>query len=302
MKYTFVLLALLALIAFSFGCKPSDKDPMPKETIELDNVAWEYSQKFSLVRYTESPDYRDICIKIDGEDGSFLYLKLPQEYLDSIPSMPYEINGWAAYYLNASLLTSYPLASYPLEGRAKIQLLGLDPITHQLRLTFDAVVHKPIIVGQGFVNKHFKSGEILAIDFKEVNSFASVFDFEFKKDQAVWNINESGVDLQYEVVNWFFFSDESFPEASGILLNIPWGQALGTNQINSSNQIDSSNRLYVIYQQGSFNWTLESGELTLEENSFRDAKQKGRFNAVFHHPNFPDQKFQITEGRFEVSF
>ncbi|MBC7776980.1 MAG: hypothetical protein H7246_16230 [Phycisphaerae bacterium] len=287
MKYTF---AFLALLIFSFGCDPSDTDTLPDETIELDNATWNYSQKYSLVQFGGTPARRDIHVKIDGEDGSYLYLTLPQEYLDSIPSMPYEVNGRVAYYSNSSI----PIDVY-LDGPATIQLLGIDANTQQLQLAFDATVRGVVTVGHNNVEKHFRSG-VISIDFKELKASATVIDFEIKRDQAVWHISEMGSHMTNGQVRWFYYSDEAIPEASGINLYIPWGQALGTFHI------DSTMFSILYYEQGSKSWTLESAELTVEENSFRDAKQKGSFKAVFHRPDFPDQKFEVTEGRFAVSF
>lgn len=283
MKHTFILLALLA---FAFGCKSNDPDYLPQDAIELDNATWEYSQKSALVRFAGTPAHRDIYIKIDGEDGANLYLILPQQNLDSIPSMPYEINGRAAYYSNSIIPTDYAP-----EGPATIQLLGIDANTQQLRLSFEAVV-----IGQDGVEKHFKSGEISAISFKEVNAFASFIDYEIKKDQEVWSINERDAHMHYGEVNWFLYNTVAFPEASGFYLRIPWGQPLGTFQIAPTNMFP------ITFEKGVKRWILESAEITLEENSFQDAKQKGRFKGIFHHPNFPDQKFEVTDGRFEVNY
>jgi len=285
MKYTFVF---LALFAFSFGC---DKGSLPQESITLDNATWEYSQKSSLVQFAGTPYYRYVYIKIDGEDGSYLYLMLPLQDLDSFPSTPYEFNGKAAYYPNSATQTDIPL-----EGAATIQLLEVNANTQQLRLSFDAVVFEVINDGQDSLAKHFKSGDISAIDYKESNAFASALGYEFKMNQDVWHISERSIVMRYGQINWLFFNDEMFPETAYLGFNIPWGQALGTYQSTPTTSFP------IYYGKGGKPWILESGEITLEENNFRDAKQKGRFKAIFQHPDFPDQKFEVTEGRFEVSF
>lgn len=290
MKHLFWLLAILP---FFFSCNPEDNDSPPPEIIELDGATWNYTEKFGLIRFAGSingnhPAFRDIYVKIDGQDGSFLYLILPQELFDSLPSMPYEIEGKAAYYANSGVLTESPL-----EGLAIITLLGIDPNTQEMRLSFDAVVNK---VDDTSVHKHFKSGEISAIDFKEVNGYASMVQYEIMNDQNMWHISEYGSDMQNGQIDWMFYNSDSFPMSTTVRLAIPWGQVLGISQV------EPGSPRAMTLDTGGINWILESGEITLEENNFRAASQKGHFRGVFHHPDFPDQKFQISEGKFEVSF
>lgn len=286
MKHIFVFLALLA---FSFGC---NKDSLRKEFIELDNTAWEYSQKSSLVQLGgTSFTPRNIYVKIDGENGSYLYLMLPLQGLDTLPSTPYEFKGKAAYYPNSGIQTDIPL-----EGAATIQLLEVNANTQQLRLAFDAVVFELINAGQDSVERHFKCAELSAIGYKEVNVFASVSDSEIKMGQDVWQSDGRYPRLHYGQVTWFSSNNEIYPDEAYLGFTIPWGLPLGTYQSNPT----SSLPLY--YIKGQKDWILESGEMTLEENSFPNAKQKGRFKGIFHHPDIPDQKFEVTDGRFEVSF
>ncbi|MBC7777323.1 MAG: hypothetical protein H7246_17955, partial [Phycisphaerae bacterium] len=223
MKYTFVF---LALFAFSFGCDRSDIDCcLPKETIELDNIAWEFSHKSSLVQFAGSPYDRYIYVKMDGEDGSFLYLMLPLQDLDSFPSTPYEFKGKAAYYPNSSVQTDNPL-----EGAATIQLLEVNANTQQLRLAFDADVYEVINAGQDSVARHFNSGELSAIGFKEVNEFAGAIDFEIKMGQDLWQFGGINFGMHYGQISWLSFNNEVYPEQAYFGFIIPWGQALGTYQ------------------------------------------------------------------------
>lgn len=288
------LLLLLALFPFFFSCNPEEDDSMPPEAIELDDVAWNYTEKSSLIRYAGTPVLRDIFVKIDGVDGSYLYLTLPREYLDSIPSMPYAVKGRAAYYPNSNTFTEWPL-----EGPATIQLLEIEANTQVLRLSFEALVSEVNYqVGGPVIQKYLKSGEISAIGFKEVNGFASSVHYEIRNDQNEWHVSKFNSDMQGGQVNWFFFNTDSFPMSTTMRLTIPWGQALGTTQIESGYHFLRA----LSFETGIKHWFLESGELTLEENDFKNAKQKGHFKGVFYHPDFPDQKFHISEGRFEVSF
>lgn len=287
MKHTFIL---LALFAFAFGCKTNDPDTLPQEIIKLDDANWEYSQKSSLIQVIETPERHDIYVKIDGADGSYLYLVLPWAYLNALPSLPQEYTGKAAYYPNSSVQTDFPF-----EGQATIQLLEIDGNQQQLRLAFDAIVYEKISGGQDSIARHFESGELSDIDFNEVKAIASTLDYEIKKDQTLWPVSEVVSHMHYGQLNWIFYNYDLSPESGLIGLNIPWGQALGTFQI------DPSNNFPIGLRTGK-SWAMESAEITLEENNFLKAKQKGRFKAVFHDANFPDQKFEITDGRFEVNF
>lgn len=278
----------LGLFVFLMNC---DRNEESRENIELDQANWEYSQKSSLILKGGTSEHHDIYIKIDGKDGSYLYLVVPNAYLNSVPALPHDFNGRAAYYPNSTVQTDVPF-----EGTATIQLLEMDALKQQFRLVFDAVVYEKIAAGQDSVARHFSSDEISAIDFREVNTVASSSGFEIKKGQEIWNVSEIYTGMRFSQVNWNIFNNEVIGEPSSFYLTIPWSHALGTIQI------DPANNSHIGYRIGNSFWILESAELTLEENSFHDAKQKGRFKAVFHDPNFPDQKFQVTEGRFDGPF
>lgn len=281
-------LIFLAFLLPFFGCHRTESDSLEPQIIEQNYAIWNYSQIYSLIRYGGSPTYRDIYIKIDGSDGSHLFLSLPQTFLDSIPPMPYEITGRASYYAVAG--SQYNL---PFEGPATIQLLAIDPATKELQISFSAVVSN---VGQTVEEKHFESGVISDIEFKEVNAFASTINAEIKEGQVVWPISEIDASMVYGQVNWFYYIHDSIQDASAIYLTIPWGQPVGALQL----QPGYPNLIH--YEKGGRIWDLISAQIILDENNFTEAKQKGRFSCIFRNPTLLTEKFEVTDAPFEVSF
>lgn len=272
----------LGILFLFIGCRSNDNLPLPPNSIHISGTEWGYANSFALVRSAGTPSWRDIYVKLDGDDGSFIYVVVPATFLDSMPSFPYHVKGRVFYY------TSSSINSQVFEGDGDVELVNMNPTAHELSLSFDAKLNSN---GQSL---NVESGPLSGIAYKDVFGTATGLNFNLQIDQIAWLPSEYGADMSGGQVDWFFVKSLNFPASDWFKFEIPWGIPAGTYPIGSIVRFE---------QEFPINkWVAASGTVELLENSFSEARQKAIFSGVFYHPDTPTIKIVLQNGSFEVGF
>lgn len=282
------LCLLLLLLWGAIGCNPDGTPPPPGGAfIELDGQNWDYSNVFALIATAGTPGWQHGFVKIDGADGSFLYVYLPVQYLSAIPSAPYTLNGQLVYYSDGTVNSTI------YEGQGPIEILAYDSTAHKISLRFNGTLTQ----GQSGQSIHVQSSDLEGIAFNVIAGGNTTLNYQVQKLQEDWHVSEPGADMILGRVDWFLLNRVLTPEEK-LVFNIPWGLAPGTYNLTGPNS-----PMLKFYQGNPLaEWSLVSGKITLETNDFNNAKQRGTLEGVFKDPFNPSQTVELKAQLFETGF
>jgi hypothetical protein len=276
---------LFLFFAFVQSCKNEVQPPLPPNTIQIEGQDWKYSASCGLLQTAGFPSWTYIYVKVDGEDGSSLYLSLPDTAFEGS-----NVATGVAYYL-ASSVNSIQYQTDKSNSSGAVELLAIDTANKTLNLRINVTLHD---------TDHeieIVSGDIQNISYNNVSGSMTYLDAAVEKNHQIWNISEYGADMIGGQVNWFFYSRDT-PQGEQINFNIPWSAAIGSYQLTPAD----GKVIFFPEHSSLSSWKLKSGQINIEENDFCGGKMNGTFQAVFQTQDNAVPQIEFTNVRFGVSY
>ena len=290
------LVFFLAPLIFGLGCKKDEKPPLPPNTIQIDGQNWAYSASCGLLRTAGFGS--DIYVKIDGEDGSSLYLVLPDIVIgaysvkeSTVSAGGYNVRASVEYYLSPSLNSKFHQTD-ALNRWGTVELIALDIQSKTLDLRFD------VALKDGSQEIEIASGILQNISYDNVAAFMTYLDASAEKNQVDWQISEYGADMYGGKVGWFFYNNTEDPRGQIINFNIPWCAKTGVYQLTPAD----GNLIFFPEHSPLFSWKLKSGQMQLEEVDFCVGRMRGKFQAIFETFDNAVPPIEFNDVQFEVRY
>ena len=266
MRRTTLFYALLLLL-FS-NCKPDHNlDPLPPNTVQVNGSDWQISNRCALMRKGYYPGWYNTTVRLEGSDGSSIYLSLPfrpiignsdfqpgtfplkTSYSDSMVATVTYCRSNAINH--ATFETDYP------QSIGNVQLISVDVANHTITCQVDATLFT-----KNGEKLEIRSGELQAIPYTdreiEANEIISVND-----NGTTFHAGEQGVWMEAAKVEWVMVDP-----SRGILLefSIPWNIEPGEYTLTSA---DGNLIKYTESLPGSYkSYSLESAKFNVEELDF----------------------------------
>jgi len=280
------LVFFLALLTFGLSCKKDEKPPLPPNTIQIDGQDWAYSASCGLLRTAGNPSWSDIYVKIDGENGSALFLgyNIPNSNEDSELTR----HGAVYYYLLPEL--NSPHYRTDVNHVGEIELLEIDSANKTISLRFRAILN------QNGQKVEVASGMLQGIAYDTLSAVATYFSAAVEKNHQSWQFDEMGADMIGGQVNWFLHSKPNYGEQ--INFNIPWCAQTGVYQLTPAD----GNVIFFPEHSPLFSWKLKSGQMQLDEVDFCSGRMRGKFQAVFETYDNAAPPIEFNDVRFEVRY
>jgi hypothetical protein len=284
MKKLFCCLTLAILV---LACKKDEeRQPLPADTIELDGKQWDFNTPCSWLFGWGSPLRYEYSLKINGADGSCLFIQfsLPSTALDSLPRTV--VGGF--HYYETSGFGAFKYGTTP-DYKGSVEILSIDTDTKKMAIRLEAELN-------GADGKmQVASGELKNISCRTFGEY-SAFDVSAQKNNQEFQISEMGFDEGRGYINWFFYTHDF--QGDLIFFKIPWHTQPGTYALGQNLGDLISLPSYPPEQP----WKLISGQLNLEENDFCDGRQAGHFNAIFARGDNNQATVEFNDVRFEIDY
>lgn len=290
-KITFISVLLLVVTSCSKERTVSSLDP---NTIQIDGANWDVERSCVLFRRAGTPAWYNIMIKIEGTDGTALFISLPEKWDNGMNAAPgiYPVENQdiaslrvsATYYLSDAMNGAAFKTGDP-EGY--VEIISVDPANQTINVKFDLSLYD-----KNGAKMNIRSGEMQQIGYQNKAAYSTFLSLSALRNDEAFQISEYGSDMVEGRTDWLMYENTHY---YSLRFSIPWSAKPGVHVLSPS---DSS---VVQYAEG-VGYLLESATYNIEFIDFCDAKIRGTFHAIFRHPTDPAVTVEFKDGLFETNY